>query len=77
VLDRRKIYDYIVPTLAFKTAKSWADTRVGDNRKTSVYHFAYSGWRKAKGLSTNPDHCGEGCVPGTNRMLIGHLKPCN
>jgi hypothetical protein len=48
VPDRRKIYDDILPTLAFKTVKSWADTRVGDNRKTSVYHLAaYLRWRKA------------------------------
>ena len=40
VPDGRKIYDDILPTLAFKTVKSWADTRVGDNRKTSVYHLA-------------------------------------
>ncbi len=30
--DQRRIYDDIPTTLAFKTVKSWADTRVGDYR---------------------------------------------
>jgi hypothetical protein len=34
VPDARRIYDDILPILAFKTVKSWADTRVGDNRRT-------------------------------------------
>jgi len=73
--DGRKIYDDILPTLAFKTVKSWADTRVGDNRKTSVYHLAaYIRWRRARGLSVNPDQWVEDCVAGTNRTLIEHLR---
>ena len=75
VPDGRKIYDDILPTLAFKTVKSWADSRVGDNRKTSVYHLAaYIRWRRARGLSTNPDQWVEECVAGTNRTLIEHLR---
>jgi hypothetical protein len=75
VPDGRRIYDDIIPTLAFRTVKSWADTRVGDNRKTSVYHLAaYIRWRKAQGLSTDPDQWIEECVAGTNRTLIEHLR---
>jgi len=75
VPDARRIYDDILPTLAFKTVKSWADTRVGDNRKTSVYHFAaYVRWRKAQVLSINPDQWIEECVAGSNRTLIEHLR---
>src|SRR5947208_916395 len=77
VPDGRKIYDDILPTLAFKTVKSWADTRVGDNRKTSVYHLAaYIRWRKARGLSTNPRPVGR----GVRRLLSLHEKsvqPCS
>jgi hypothetical protein len=75
VPDARRIYDDILPTLAFGTVKSWADTQVGDNRKTSVYHFAaYVRWRKAQGLSINPDQWIEECIAGSNRTLIEHLR---
>jgi hypothetical protein len=68
VPDARRIYGDILPTLAFGTVKSWADTRVGDNRKTSVYHFAaYVRWRKAQGLSINPDQVDRGVQARTGR----------
>jgi hypothetical protein len=72
---RNRIYDDILPILGLKTVKSWAETRVGDNRKTSVYHMAaYIRWRKARGLSDDPDQWVEECVGGTNRTPIEHLR---
>jgi len=65
VPDGRKIYDDILPTLAFKTVKSWADTRVGDNRKTSVYHLAaYIRWEEGPRPLDQPRPVGRGLRRG-------------
>jgi hypothetical protein len=61
--------------LKYDTVMSWYSSRIGDGRKTAIYHFAaYHRWRASKGLPNDPDAWISECVEGTNRTLIEHLK---
>ena len=75
LVGRPRLWDDVEPVMKFQTVRSWVESRVGDGRKTAMYHMAaYLRWRRVRGYPDDPDRWIEECIEGTNRTLIAHLK---
>ena len=49
--------------------------KVGSSRKTALYHLAaFTRWRVANHLESNPDLLIQACLDGTQKTLIEHLR---
>ena len=55
-LVRHRRFIDLDSVLRYETVKSWYGSRIGDGRKTALYHFAaYHRWRASRGLPNDPD----------------------
>ena len=58
-LVKHPVFVDLDSVLKYETVKSWYGSRIGDGRKTALYHFAApkgTGWKACSKDALNPRH---------------------